>query len=170
MVNLKLMVKGMISFPVGVLYMLVLTYVIIPIIDVGNSILTTTNEVEAIAWLLALVFYLFVVIILPSNWLYLGITEQGTYQDNKGGILPDNKFMLTIIALMLFLIGMLMTVKGWYMITAMHNSILDAGFGDTTTVVISAFYWVGLILSWLLTVVIAPVAIITTAYQQNQEL
>lgn len=126
-----------------------------PLIDVGEGIFTTFSitdtSIQGIAWLLIIILYIFLALIIPINLIYEGITSP-----NPKDVSP---FMMSILSISMFVIGILLTIKGWYIIEA-FTGYLD---GD---VLLLSIFWTGLIASWILNVIIAP---ITTLIQTQQE-
>lgn len=90
--------------------------------------------------------------IYPINMIYNGIT---TPTDPK-----INPFMQIIGSVFLFFLAIILTVKGWYIITSLSEVVS----GD---ILLTVIFWMGLLTSWILTVIIAPISIIVQAQQQE---
>lgn len=156
MADVRRIIKGQAFFFIGFFYILIVSYMMPPIIEVGEWMFSTfgvsDTTTQGIAWLFVIVFYLFMALIIPGNMIYEGISAP-----NPKEVSP---FMLSILAIAMFIIGLIFTVKAWYIVTA----LADALNGD---VLLLALYWSGLLLSWILTMIIAPVTIILQAQQEG---
>lgn len=128
------------------------------LIDIGESLYTlmggSGDTIQSISWLFIITIYLFLSLIIPLNYIYQGITTPNT----KEG---PNPFMQSILGIFLLFISILLTVKGWYIIEAF------ASFANNDPVLL-AFYWIGIITTWTISNLIAPVLIIIQA-QHTEE-
>lgn len=131
MADFRMIMKGQVFFFLGFFYVLIMSYILPPIIDVGES-LFPSNDLQAIAWLFALIFYLFLAMIYPINMIYNGIT---TPTDPK-----INPFMQIIGSVFLFFLAIILTVKGWYIITSLSEVVS----GD---ILLTVIFWMGLLTS-----------------------
>lgn len=155
MANVREIVRGQFFFFIAFMYILIMSYMAEPLIDVGEGLFSTfgivNTDIQAISWLIIIVFYIFLGIIIPGNMIYQGISEP---KDPK--ISP---FMYSIMGISMFFIGLLLTIKGWYIIQAIADTL-------TGNDLLIAIYWTGLIISWILCNIIAPVIIVLQAQQE----
>lgn len=146
--NIKTILQGIGIWIAAVFASILLNYIIPPIITAGETFYTNT-DIQAIAWLFYILVNIIGILVIPNYFIIRGIQDETTQTEKLPSI---------IIAILLFFFTVLLTYKGWYMITALA-SIITSNFA-------LAAYWIGLIIMWLEFLVIIPVILITKAYQK----
>lgn len=149
MVDYKQIVKGQLFFFAGILYMLVISYIAPTLIEIGQS-LFDNDDVTGISWLIIIFAYVIITIGLPAHFTWKGLT------DNKEGTSP---VLQSIGAIAMFILGILLTIKGWYIVTTIASALSN----DLLALII---FWTGLLISWLLNIIVTPIVVLVRAQQQ----
>jgi hypothetical protein len=149
MVDYKTILKGEMFFFIGFILILIINSLLPPLIEAGESIGTVGSDIEQIIWFGGIILYVLAGVIMPLGYMYKGLTT------DTGG----NPFQNITIALVMFLFNLLLTIKAWYMVTALASLSSD-GF-------ITAIFWIGFTLTWLVCVIVTPAYVIIKNTQQQ---
>lgn len=142
MSNLKRIGQGVGTFFMGY-FLIVITYSIIPtLITIGESVFPEGTDLSGIIWLLTIIIWILMIAVMPVYLQISGIQEE-TGRDPKWEV---------IAGILIFIISILLTYKGWYLVTAM------ASMAEHTLILV--LFYTGLILTWFMTTIITPVALI----------
>lgn len=149
MVSVGKIILGGFSFFIGYIVAIVLETLITPLLSAITSIFTS-SDLSGISWFITIIMYILLVIIMP---LFLIVNGLLTENDNP------NKHVNILIAVFIFIFSLLLTMKGWYAITALATFATSGGL-------VNILYWIGLIGTWVTFVIISPVWIIIDATKQ----
>lgn len=138
MTNLKKIGSGFIFFIVGYFLVVILNYIIPYIVDFGEELYPET-DFGGVIWMVVIGIWAIMTIFVPGFLILSGITEQDT---------EDSPMRDIITAVVLFIAGLLITIKANFIFTALA-SMADNGL-------IKALFWIGLIVSWGGIVLITP--------------
>lgn len=141
MANFSKIIRGELFFITGFISVILLNMILPSVIDVGETIMPNTDIAE-ITWFFMLILFIALVVIMPCVLIIQGLQEPT----------DQNRFVSIFIAIVMFLIHILLTVKGWYAIETFTTMATD---GFTL-----ALFWVGFAIVWILTTLVTPLYII----------
>lgn len=151
MVNLAYITKGVGVFLATVFISILAYQLILVLAGVVNDVSDENaigDSIEAIIWFGVILVWVLGTLAIPAHYYYKGLTEEDDLS-------PISKSLIGII---IFIFGILLTVKGWYLAPAI------ASFLDTTLQII--LFWIGLILTWATIVIATPFYCILDATQR----
>lgn len=150
MTDYKMILKGYGTFIGALAMIVVLNYIVPTLVSVGESIFSSNTDISGIIWFGLIVLYVLAGVVMPLVFIYMGITAPEE---------PGNNIVEIILACLMFLFNLLLTFKGYYIVTSIASMIED-GF-------VLAIFWVGLIAIWLATTFITPAYVIIKHSQQT---
>lgn len=103
------------------------------------------DTIEGIFWFIIIIVWILGTLVLPAALYYEGITEK----DELNPVVKGS------IGVLLFIFGMLLTIKAYYLTTVIQS------FMDSTIQII--LFWLALIMNWATIVLIAPYYMIADA-------
>lgn len=125
-------------------------YILSYIIPILLNVINLDTTIESIIWLGILLIYVLATLIVPIALIV------NTLQEPEEG----NAIINISITICMFIINILLTIKAWYMINTITTLIgtLNNGTGDTFVL---SLFWISFLASWLLSVIITPIYVIT---------
>lgn len=145
MTNLITVTKGASSFFVGYLISIISYYVAPTMLE-----LYTNTTHEGIMWFGLILVWIIGMIVVPAGWIVQGLREDKEEERSLFGVASGVVY---------FVIAILLTVLGWFMISALNSMITENLF--------KAIFWVGLLTTWALTVIVAPATKIINSSKTN---
>jgi len=146
MVNFGKIIRGELFFITGFISVILLNMILPSVIDVGESIMPNTDIAE-ITWFFMILLFLALVVVMPCVYIIQGLQEPN----------DQNRFVSIFIAILMFLVHILLTVKGWYAVETFTTMATD---GFTL-----ALFWIGFAIVWILSTIITPIYIIVKEAQ-----
>lgn len=138
--------KGIAVFILGYLAIVLVNSMLPTIISAGEEILPDT-EISLIAWFMLITIIFIALLFIPSYQNYDALTGE---DDN----IP--KLIKIPIAIILFLITIALTIKGWWFITALSDQ-------TSTEPIINYVFWIGLLIMWIQYALLIPSFLIIEA-------
>lgn len=145
MVNYKEILKGQISFFAGILFILLISFIVPPIIEAMSGI-QTESGIEGIIWFGLIILYVLMGFVMPLYFIYKGLVVE---DDN------NDPFINILIAVVSFIFNIIITIKGWFMITAFNTYLSSLTVEGIELIMV--LFWMGLLLSWVTCVIITPI-------------
>lgn len=147
MVNLKKVAKGVSIFLAGYFMMIVLSW-IIPILTTVLEAIYPSDGIDGIIWVAVMMVWVIAVLVIPNLFIYEGIRETND--------LPS--ILQITISIIVFLFGVILTVKGWYFVEALSTASQNE--------FVIALYWIAVAVMWFEIVVGIPAFTIIQNMQQ----
>lgn len=142
--------KGFATF-IGGIFLSLLGYVILnaifPIVNATGDANAIGNGWEGMFWFILIIIWIAGIFVLPAIFYYQGITEEDDIPPPAKGA----------IGILIFIFGMIATVKLWFMATAISEIL-----SNYTTILVIVF-WIGLLFNWATCVLIAPYYLVADA-------
>lgn len=153
MVNFLKVWKGGSFWLLGILItVMTITYIVPDMVTAGQTLTEIPSgmhtEIEGIIWLMVLIITTIISIIIPNAIIYPALQEPN---------ISDNKLVIITVAVVMFLLSMILTIKGWYIIEAVYTII--------TNDFIKALFFLGILEVWSLIVIVSPLYSINQAKQ-----
>lgn len=150
MTNIAEIGKGFGIFVIAV-FISLLGYVVLNAIFPVVNDATDTNAIgdgwEGTFWFVLIIIWIAGIFVLPGAQYYKGITEEDD--------IP--KVVKGALGVLMFLIGMIITIKLWFMATAIADIL------SSHTQILTIVYWMGLLFNWATCILITPYYMIADA-------
>lgn len=138
--------KGISIFILGYLGIILINSMLPTIIEVGEAFLPDT-DISIIGWFMLITMIFILILFIPSYMNYDALTGE----DDQ---IP--RFLKIICAVILFLITIALTIKGWWFVTALSEQ-------TTTEPIINYVFWIGLLIMWIQYALLIPSFLIIEA-------
>ena len=141
MVDYKKIMKGVLFFFAGFFLIIILNY-LIPALTEALSTIYNNSDITGIIWLMAIIIYVSAGVIIPLIFIYQGLTTEK----------EPNPMVNIPIVIIGFILGIVLTIKAWYMVTSIATL--------TTDPFITGVYWIGITITRISIMVITPIYVI----------
>lgn len=120
-----------------------------PVVNATGDTNAIGNTWEGTFWFVLIIIWILGIFVLPAIFYYQGITEEDeTPKIAKGAL-----------GILTFLIGMIASVKLWFIATAISNIL------QNYTTILVIIFWIGLLFNWAACVLVAPYYMVADARQ-----
>lgn len=152
MTDIKKIATGFGIFIIAI-FVSLLGYVVLdalfPIVNAAGDSNAIGDGWEGTFWFVLIIIWIVGIFVLPGTFYYQGITEQDD--------IP--KVIKGAMGILVFTIGMIASVKLWFMATAISDIL------SNYTAILVILFWIGLLFNWATCILVAPYYMVADARQ-----
>lgn len=137
MTNIPSIGKGFLCFLIGYFTIVLFNYAIPPIITALSGIFSN-SDFGALSYLGIIIIWVILGMFLPNYYIVKGLSSHES----------DDRMISVAVGVLIFLFTLALTVKGWFMVTALANI--------SQHVFITVLYWIGFFIIWVQYLFIVP--------------
>lgn len=149
MVNLSKVFKGGGLFFISIILITLSEVILTPLLEALDGIISISS-LDSLVWGIVVAIWVFMGCVVPIYLIIEGLKEENT----------NPSFMKAILGVMFFLFMIVLTVKGWFMVSVIPNTIATVSTSSTAVSLITAMYWIGFTLIWGMITIATPIMVI----------